>query len=227
VRDGSLASLTVEYDNPIDPRTELKNGMYLDVNGLPCRICDFTPCRAGKGGYRKAYITAVEVSTGRKLQTWLRGSVKPALLARQEYVVVEIDDDGFMTLLSSAGECRSDIRLTRWDVQYPAGAAATLANQIEQGLENDAQVTVIIASWAAHGLEFVESATCALPAVNGSDASVLPVVEGVIPVAPAACSEEEAADAVLCSDDTHTDVEQVDAPERAPELDDWVLVESL
>lgn len=180
VRDGDLSSLAVEYDAPLDPRSELKRGLYFDsseVQGKPCRLLAWLPIKPGKNGGKKALISAVDVSTGKRIDTWLKGSVQPALLARSVCTCVAVDDDDFLTLLSPAGECCQDVQLPRWDAQCPGGVqlhyrplakveddstnySTCLADQIRHGLAKDMVVTVTVASWARHSLEFVESVSC-------------------------------------------------------------------
>ena len=91
----------------------LHKGDLVMIKGKPCRVVNFSTAKPGKHGSAKAMITGIDIFTGNKYEcTYSTGeNVDAPVTKRLEYTVINIEDDGFVTLLNEAGETKEDLKL--------------------------------------------------------------------------------------------------------------------
>lgn len=106
--------------------------------------------KAGKHGHGKIIFTAEDIFTGKKLENVVPISdiVEVPFVTRTEWEIIDIGEDGKLTLMDEGGNQKVDVNLPTW----PENMAQEIRDAWADG-EN--QVVVIIL--AAVGIEQVHS----------------------------------------------------------------------
>eukprot|EP00753_Platysulcus_tardus_P009726 PLAT227.12.p2 GENE.PLAT227.12~~PLAT227.12.p2 ORF type:complete len:162 (+),score=69.88 PLAT227.12:174-659(+) len=91
----------------------LRKGGYAMLKDRPCKIVEITTSKTGKHGHAKAVITGLDIFTGDKKQEISPTShnMSVPVVKRQEYTVIDVDDDGYCTLMDEDGNTREDLTL--------------------------------------------------------------------------------------------------------------------
>ena len=115
-----------------------KNG-FVVLKGFPCKIVDMSTSKTGKHGHAKASITAIDIFTGKKLedQAPTTHNVEAPFVKTQTYSVMDIANDGGLSLLDDDNNQREDLSLPPDE---------TLANQIKEAFDAGKDVTVVVTS---------------------------------------------------------------------------------
>lgn len=93
--------------------SHLKKGDYVMLKGNPCRVTEMTTAKAGKHGAAKASISGVDIFTGKNVEDSCpsTSNVEVPIVKKNEYTLLDIQDDGFLTLMTSEGETKEDLKL--------------------------------------------------------------------------------------------------------------------
>ena len=104
----SGASLTI----PVTAGS-LKKGHHVNINGFPCKIIEITTSKTGKHGHAKANITALDIFTNKKYEEVAPTShnLEQPLVKREELQLIDIAQDGTLSLMDDAMETREDLNL--------------------------------------------------------------------------------------------------------------------
>ena len=91
----------------------LKKGDPVMIKGKPCKVVSFSTAKTGKHGSAKAMVTGIDIFTSNKLEcTYSTGENVPApIIKKTEYNLINIENDGFVTLMTDSGETKEDIKL--------------------------------------------------------------------------------------------------------------------
>ena len=91
----------------------LKKGDHIVIDDHPCKIVELTTAKTGKHGHAKASITAIDIFSGKKLElsTPTSHNVDCPNVVRNEYELVSIDDNGFVTFIDEDSSYREDLKL--------------------------------------------------------------------------------------------------------------------
>ena len=83
------------------------------IKGHPCKVVSFSTAKTGKHGSAKAMITGIDIFTANKYEcTFSTGdNVDAPVTKRLEYTLINIEDDGYVSLMSDSGEIKEDIKL--------------------------------------------------------------------------------------------------------------------
>lgn len=120
----------------------LRKGDYINIDGRPCKIINYTISSPGKHGSAKANITAIDIFTDKK-KPFVCGTtdnLEVPIVVKKNYTVLNIDSDGFLSLMSSNAETRNDIRIK--DQDY----IQDLLNKFNEATEQDKNLVVTIIS---------------------------------------------------------------------------------
>lgn len=123
----------------------LKKGSHVVIKGCPCKIVDYSTSKTGKHGHAKANIVAVDIFTGKKLEDISPTShnMNSPIVTRKDFQLIDIDDEGFITVMNDKNETRSDLKIdTETD---------TLHKQIKEDFDNEKDLIVTVL--AAMGIE--------------------------------------------------------------------------
>lgn len=93
----------------------LRKGGHMLIKEKPCKIMDISTSKTGKHGHAKANITGVDIFTGKKYEDCCPTShnVEVPNITRIEYQVLNITDDGQVSLLCDNGDTKEDLDLPK------------------------------------------------------------------------------------------------------------------
>ena len=120
----------------------LKKGDLVMIKGHPCKVVSFSTAKTGKHGAAKAMVTGIDIFTSGKYECTFSTSdnVDAPVLERKEYTLVDIDEDGFCSLMDASGEVRQDVSLPT--DEWLADVAAR-CREILEGGQKECVVSVI------------------------------------------------------------------------------------
>jgi translation initiation factor 5A len=124
---------------------QLRKGGMIVIKGCPCKVVDISVSKTGKHGHAKAHIVATDIFTDKKLEELCPTShnVEVPVVKRSDLTVVDINEDGFLSLMDDDGTTREDLRLPEGD----------LGKEIQAKFEEGAEIIVNVV--AAMGIEQV------------------------------------------------------------------------
>lgn len=131
------ASLTY----PQQAGTIRKNG-FIVIKDRPCKVVDVSTSKTGKHGHAKCHFVGIDIFTGKKYEDLTPSSHNCDVpnVSRQEYQLIDVNDEGFVTLMDDSGNTREDLTL-------PKGTEESdkLADQIKEfyGDGKECVVTVL------------------------------------------------------------------------------------
>jgi translation initiation factor 5A len=128
----SGASLTF----PMQCSALRKNG-HVVIKGRPCKIVDMSTSKTGKHGHAKVHLVAIDIFTGKKLEDLSPSThnMDVPIVKRNEYTLIDISDDGFLSLMTTDGDMKDDVRM-------PEGDVGTKINKMFKEEEKETLVTV-------------------------------------------------------------------------------------
>ncbi|KAK9845333.1 hypothetical protein WJX81_003667 [Elliptochloris bilobata] len=130
------ASLTY----PQQAGTVRKNG-FLVIKGRPCKVADVSTSKTGKHGHAKCHFVAIDIFTGKKYEDLTPSSHNCDIphVTRQEYTLLDISEDGFVSLMDESGNTKDDLTL-------PKGTddAEKLAVQLQEDFDSGKEIVVTV-----------------------------------------------------------------------------------
>jgi translation initiation factor 5A len=109
------------------------------IKGKPCKVLSISVSKTGKHGHAKCNFTATDIFTGKKLEDMVpssHGTTVP-IVNRVEWDIMDIGDDGEVTLMDESGNEKTDVNLPT----YPETMAEEIRAAWDNG-ENQVSVTV-------------------------------------------------------------------------------------
>ena len=93
----------------------IKKGGHMMIKDKPCKVVDISTSKTGKHGHAKANITGIDIFTGKKYEDSCPTShnVEVPVISRNEYQVLNVTDDGQVSLLLDSGETKDDLDLPK------------------------------------------------------------------------------------------------------------------
>ncbi|KAI9796008.1 MAG: Eukaryotic translation initiation factor 5A [Candelina submexicana] len=94
-----------------------KNG-FVVIKNRPCKIVDMSTSKTGKHGHAKVHLTGIDIFTGKKLEELCPSTHNMDVpnVTRREYQLIDISDDGFLSLMSDDGDTKDDVKVPEGDV---------------------------------------------------------------------------------------------------------------
>ncbi|GMI49220.1 hypothetical protein TrCOL_g4713 [Triparma columacea] len=125
---------------------QVKKGGYMNIKGRPCKVLSISVSKTGKHGHAKCNFETVDIFNGKKIMDMVpstHGTTVP-IVKKEEWDLMNIDDEDFVSLFNDAGDSKEDIKLPT----YPD----TLAQEIRDcWADGDNQVVVTVQT--AMGME--------------------------------------------------------------------------
>lgn len=83
------------------------------IKGFPCKITEYSTSKTGKHGHAKANIVGIDIFTGKKYEDISPSShnMMSPIVTRKDFQLLDIDEEGFITIMDDKNETRSDLRL--------------------------------------------------------------------------------------------------------------------
>jgi len=120
---------------------EVKKGMIVMLKGFPCKVVEVTTSKTGKHGHAKANMTGLDIFTGKKCQDISPTShnmVAPVVTITN-LNLIDIDDEGFCSLMDDNGETREDLKCPDESSPDPE-----LGDRIRKAMDEGKELSVII-----------------------------------------------------------------------------------
>jgi translation initiation factor 5A len=94
-----------------------KNG-HVVIKNRPCKIVEMSTSKTGKHGHAKVHLVAIDIFTGKKLEELCPSTHNMDVpnVSRREYQLLDISDDGFLSLMSDDGSTKDDVKVPDGDV---------------------------------------------------------------------------------------------------------------
>jgi len=114
-----------------------KNG-FVCIKNRPCKIVDMSTSKTGKHGHAKVHLVAIDIFTGKKLEDLCPSTHNMDVpnVTRKEYQLLDISDDGFLSMMSDDGETKDDVRM-------PDGEIGDKINRLFTTEEKDTNVVIL------------------------------------------------------------------------------------
>merc|ERR1712000_73172 len=128
-----------------------KNG-FVVIKGRPCKIVDMSTSKTGKHGHAKVHLVATDIFTSKKyedLSPSTRNMDVPTV-RRQEYQLVDVSDDGFLSLMDDNGDTKDDVKL-------PDGEIGDKIEKLFKVEEKDVNVIVLTSMGEQSAVEAKEA----------------------------------------------------------------------
>ncbi|XP_057716383.1 eukaryotic translation initiation factor 5A-2 isoform X2 [Corythoichthys intestinalis] len=89
-----------------------KNG-YVMLKNHPCKIVDMSTSKTGKHGHAKVHLVGLDLFTGKKYEDICPSThnMNVPNVKRTDYMVMDHDDDGFLSLMDDNSEQRDDLKM--------------------------------------------------------------------------------------------------------------------
>ncbi|KAJ5121986.1 hypothetical protein N7448_003116 [Penicillium atrosanguineum] len=96
----------------------LRQGGHVVIKGRPCKIASMSTSKTGKHGHAKVNITAFDIFTGKKLEDLSPSTHNMDVphVQRTEYQLLDITDDGFLSLMKEDGDTKDDVKVPDNDI---------------------------------------------------------------------------------------------------------------
>ncbi|KAL2226206.1 UNVERIFIED_CONTAM: Eukaryotic translation initiation factor 5A-2 [Sesamum indicum] len=97
---------------PQQAGTIRKNG-YIVIKGRPCKVVEVSTSKTGKHGHAKCHFVGIDIFTAKKLEDIVPSSHNCDVphVNRTDYQLIDISEDGFVSLLTDNGNTKDDLRL--------------------------------------------------------------------------------------------------------------------
>ncbi|CAA6667382.1 unnamed protein product [Spirodela intermedia] len=130
---------------PQQAGTIRKNG-YIVIKGRPCKVVEVSTSKTGKHGHAKCHFVQLISSMGRSWKISFPLLITVPHVNRTDYQLIDISEDGFVSLLTDNGSTKDDLRLPTDDA---------LLSQIKDGFAEGKDLVVSVMS--AMGEEQISS----------------------------------------------------------------------
>ncbi|RZC16868.1 Eukaryotic translation initiation factor 5A-2 isoform B [Glycine soja] len=97
---------------PQQAGTIRKNG-YIVIKGRPCKVVEVSTSKTGKHGHAKCHFVGIDIFTAKKLEDIVPSSHNCDVphVNRTDYQLIDIAEDGFLSLLTENGNTKDDLKL--------------------------------------------------------------------------------------------------------------------
>ncbi|TFA99300.1 Eukaryotic translation initiation factor 5A [Trichoderma ghanense] len=128
-----------------------KNG-FVVIKGRPCKIVDMSTSKTGKHGHAKVHLVALDIFTGKKYEDLSPSTHNMDVpnVTRREYQLIDISDDGFLSLMNDDGDLKDDVRM-------PEGEIGEKINKLFKIDEKDTNVVVLTSMGEEAAIEAKEA----------------------------------------------------------------------
>lgn len=91
----------------------LKKGGFAVMNGRPVKIISMSTSKTGKHGSAKIHFVATDIFTGKKIEDICpsTSNMEAPNVKRTELPLLDIDEDGFCSLMDEGGNTKNDLKL--------------------------------------------------------------------------------------------------------------------
>jgi len=133
---------------------QIRKGGFIMIKGNACKVSDVSTSKTGKHGHAKCHFVAIDIFSGKKMEDLVPAGHTTAIpfVKKLEYQCIDVDEDGFLTVMTAEGDTRSDLKVPSEVTPEPPDAAKT-TELIKTYLKEEKDFYVIVQ--AAIGKEVV------------------------------------------------------------------------
>merc|ERR1711870_186040 len=108
--------------------SSIKKGGYVVIKEKPCKVVETSTSKTGKHGHAKVHMVGIDIFTGKKYEEICPSThnMNVPNVNRTEYMLLDISDDDFLSLMMPDGSTKEDLKL-------PAGE---LGEQIQKAFDD-------------------------------------------------------------------------------------------
>jgi len=120
---------------------QIKKGTLAILKDRPCKIINVAFSKTGKHGHAKCHFHGSDVFTDKKYEDICPSThmMSQPVLDRIEYDLVNIDDDGYLSLMSKDAVSKNDLALPETE----------MANEIREKFDSGISLILIVLSWGS------------------------------------------------------------------------------
>ncbi|KAL0760076.1 hypothetical protein Bca101_076226 [Brassica carinata] len=91
----------------------IRKGGHIVIKGRPCKVVEVSTSKTGKHGHAKCHFVAIDIFTAKKLEDIVPSSHNCDVphVNRIDYQLIDISEDGFVSLLTDSGGTKDDLKL--------------------------------------------------------------------------------------------------------------------
>jgi len=130
----------------------IRKNAYIVINNRPCKVADVSTSKTGKHGSAKCHFVAIDIFTGKKYEELSPSTHNCDVpnVSRDEYTLIDVTDEGFVSLMKEDGSTRDDLKLP-----YGTDEFDKLAEQIKVDYADGKEIIVSVLK--AMGEEMINS----------------------------------------------------------------------
>lgn len=119
----------------------IRKNAFIVIKNRPCKVIDVSTSKTGKHGHAKCHFVATDIFTGKKLEDLQPSSHNCEVpnVSRQEFSVIDISDDGFVSLMDDGGNTKDDLQLPKGTEELEK-----LAVQIKSDFDDGKELIVVV-----------------------------------------------------------------------------------
>lgn len=89
-----------------------KNGFVM-IKSRPCKIVEMSTSKTGKHGHAKVHLVGIDIFTTKRYEDLCPSThnIDVPNVTRLDYQLIDVTDDGYVSLMTDKGETREDLRL--------------------------------------------------------------------------------------------------------------------
>ncbi|KAJ7283105.1 hypothetical protein O6H91_Y347600 [Diphasiastrum complanatum] len=91
----------------------IQKNSHIVIKQRPCKVVEVSTSKTGKHGHAKCHFVGIDIFTGKKLEDIVPSSHNCDVpeVVRTDYQLIDISEDGFVSLLTDSGITKDDLRL--------------------------------------------------------------------------------------------------------------------
>ena len=132
--------------------SSIRKGGYILIRERPCKVIEMSTSKTGKHGHAKINFTGIDIFTEKKMEEICQSThnINVPEVKKKEYQLLDISDDGFLTLFDEeTNESSEDQKLRDKKLDLE------IIKQFEDG--KDLIVTIIYAMGESAAIDYKEN----------------------------------------------------------------------
>ena len=117
---------------------QIRKGGLIMIKGQPCKVIDVSTSKTGKHGHAKCNFVAQNIFNNKKLEDMIPSThtTNVPVIKRTEYTLMDISDDGYLSLMDENGETREDLELPEFPENY--------ARELKEAFESKQLIVTVL-----------------------------------------------------------------------------------